>query len=131
MILLDTHTWIWFLSDPEMLSEQGKKAIAEAAAAKTVHVSSISVWEVALLVQKQRLDLSISLDDWLSRAQTLPFCAFIPVDNDIAVRSVRLPAPIHTDPADRMIIATAMKLNATIVTKDEKILGYPHITSIW
>jgi PIN domain nuclease of toxin-antitoxin system len=61
----------------------------------------------------------------------LPSVSFIPIDNEIAYRSVRLPLPLHNDPADRMIIATAMKLDATVVTKDEKILNYPHIKSIW
>jgi PIN domain nuclease of toxin-antitoxin system len=131
MILLDTHTWIWFLSNPEMLSQRAAQTISGAVSKRSVCISSISVWEVTLLVEKQRLALSLDLEDWLAKAQALPSVSFIPIDNEIAYRSVRLPLPLHNDPADRMIIATAMKLDATVVTKDEKILNYPHIKSIW
>jgi PIN domain nuclease of toxin-antitoxin system len=56
---------------------------------------------------------------------------FVPVDNEIAVRSVELPGEIHKDPADRMIVATARKLAAPLVTADEKIQNYPHVRTIW
>jgi PIN domain nuclease of toxin-antitoxin system len=131
VILLDTHTWVWFLSNPELLSDRGAKMIDDAVKDRSIIISSISVWEVALLVEKQRLLLTMDLDDWIAKAQALPFCTFVPIDNHIAMQSVRLPLPLHNDPADRMIIATAMELDATIVTKDEKILDYPHIDSVW
>ncbi|MFP4086476.1 MAG: PIN domain-containing protein, partial [Desulfobacteraceae bacterium] len=61
----------------------------------------------------------------------LPFLTFVPVDNAVAVQSVNLPGPLHQDPADRIIIATAITIDAPVVTKDEKILEYPYVNTIW
>lgn len=131
MILLDTHSWIWFVSNPEKLSTAAKNAINRAVKKKTIFISSISVWEVALLVQKKRLSLSIDLDEWISKSESLPFFTFTPITNGIALRSVQLHPPLHNDPADRLIIATAQQMDCTIITKDEKILNYPHVKALW
>ena len=131
MILLDTHAWIWFLSDPELLSPTARKLIDKAVHKNSVYVSSISVWEMALLVVKKRLVLKLDLGDWISKAESLNFFQFLPVDNAIALQSVNLPPPLHSDPADRIIIASALALNVPLITKDEKILNYPIVNAIW
>jgi PIN domain nuclease of toxin-antitoxin system len=131
MIVLDTHAWIWFISKPEVLSKKAKKAVAAAVKEKNVLVSSISAWEVALLVKKKRLELSMDVSDWVAKSENLPFIQFIPVSNSIAVKSVNLPQPLHPDPADRIIIATALSTGAAIVTKDKKISDYSHVKTIW
>ena len=131
MIVLDTHTWIWFISNPELLSKRAKKAADTAMNAKEIFISSISAWEIALLVEKGRLKLTMDVTDWISQSERLPFFRFIPVDNSIALKAVNLPQPLHSDPADRIIIATAKAIGAPLVTKDEKILKYPHVKSIW
>ena len=131
MILLDTHTWIWFVSNPELLSNTAKKRINRSQKEHSIYISCISAWEVALLVEKKRLELSMEIDDWISKSEVLPFFTFVPIDNDTALRSVRLQPPLHNDPADRIIIATALKMDATIITKDEKILNYPHVRAVW
>jgi PIN domain nuclease of toxin-antitoxin system len=131
MIVLDTHAWIWFISKPEVLSKKAKKAVAAAVKEKNVLVSSISAWEVALLVKKKRLKLSMDVSDWIAKSENLPFIQFIPVSNSIAVKSVNLPQPLHPDPADRIIIATALSTGAAIVTKDKKISDYSHVKTIW
>ena len=131
MIVLDTHVWVWFVSNPELLSKPAKKAINAAMAQKEIFISSISAWEVALLVDKKRLELTIDVTDWIAKSEKLQFFQFIPVDNSVAVKSVNLPQPLHSDPADRIIIATAITIAASVVTKDEKILNYPHVKSIW
>jgi PIN domain nuclease of toxin-antitoxin system len=131
MIVLDTHAWIWFASKPEVLSRKAKKAIDAAVKEKSVLVSSISAWEVALLVKKKRLELSMDVADWLAKSENLPFIQFMPVSNSIAVKSVNLPQPLHPDPADRIIIATALSAGAPIVTKDKKISDYAHVRTIW
>ena len=118
MIVLDTHAWIWFTSKPEALSKKAQKALDAAVKEKNILVSSISVWEVALLVNKKRLKLSMDVTDWIAKSESLPFIQFIPVSNSIAVKSVNLPQPLHPDPADRIIIATALSLGAPLVTKD-------------
>lgn len=131
MIVLDTHAWVWFVSNPELLSDPAKKAIEDAIQTEEVFLSAISVWEVALLVAKKRLELSLDVSEWVAGSERLPFFQFIPVDNAVAIRSVNLPQPLHKDPADRIIIATALSIAAPVVTKDEKILGYPHVRTIW
>jgi PIN domain nuclease of toxin-antitoxin system len=131
MIVLDTHAWVWFLSNPELLSKKAKRYVDAAVKEKAIMISSISVWEVALLVARKRLILTLELSDWIAKSEMLPFFKFIPVDNSVAIKSVNLPQPLHTDPADRIIIATAISLGAPIVTKDEKILNYPHVQTIW
>jgi PIN domain nuclease of toxin-antitoxin system len=131
MIVLDTHTWIWFISKPEVLSKRAKKAVSAAVKEKSVLISSISAWEVALLVIKKRLTLSLDVTDWIAKSEGLPFIHFIEISNSIAVKSVNLPQPLHLDPADRIIIATALSAGVPLVTKDKKLLNYPHVETIW
>jgi len=131
MIVLDTHAWIWFASKPEALSKKARKALDAAVQKKNVLISSISVWELALLVKTKRLKLSMDVLDWIAKSENLPFIQFIPVSNSIAVKSVNLPPPLHPDPADRIIIATALSTGALLVTKDKKIAAYSHVKTIW
>ncbi len=131
MILLDTHAWVWFVSNPELLSKQARKAVDAAMEEKGIFISCISAWEVALLVAKKRLSLTLEVTDWIAKSERLPFFQFLPVDNSVAVKSVNLPQPLHSDPADRIIIATAITMAAPVVTKDEKLLNYPHVKTIW
>jgi PIN domain nuclease of toxin-antitoxin system len=131
MIVLDTHTWIWFISKPEVLSKKAKKAVSAAVKEKSVLISSISAWEVALLVIKKRLTLSLDVTDWIAKSEGLPFIQFIEISNTIAVKSVNLPQPLHPDHADRIIIATALSAGVPLVTKDKKLLNYPHVKTIW
>jgi len=131
VIVLDTHVWVWFVSNPELLSKAAKKAIDASMEQKGIFISSISAWEVALLAAKKRLELSIDVTDWIGKSERLPFFQFLPVDNSVAVKSVNLPQPLHRDPADRIIIATAITIAAPVITKDEKLLGYPYVETIW
>jgi len=131
VIVLDTHAWVWFVSNPELLSRTAKEAVDASIEKKEVFVSSISAWEVALLVGKGRLKLTMDVIEWIGKSEKLPFLTFLPVDNAIAVRSVALPEPLHQDPADRIIIATAITIGAPAVTKDQKILDYPYAKGIW
>lgn len=131
MIVLDTHAWIWWVSSPEFLSETAKQIIDEAATKKNVFISSISTWEIAILVSRGRLKLTMSPADWVAASEALPFFDFVPVRNSIALKSVQLPGILHNDPADRIIIATAVSLGAVLVTKDEKIRNYPHVKTVW
>lgn len=131
MILLDTHVWIWWISNPEKLPLKAVKAINLAREKNSVVISSISTWEIALLVEKGRLELSIDVRDWVRKIEGLPFVRFAAVDNTISLRSVFLPGVFHADPADRIITATAITMGIPLITKDEKILCYPHVHTIW
>ena len=73
----------------------------------------------------------MDISAWLSLVEEIGEVRFIPVDNAIAVDAVALPGEFHKDPADRLIVATARKLGAPIVTADEKIRNYAHVRTIW
>jgi len=105
--------------------------VEEAAADRALCVSSISSWEIALLAAKDRLTFTMDAQDWIAKCEALPFLRFVPVDNAIAIRSVRLPEPFHKDPADRIIVATAMIMGAPLVSSDAGMLKYPHVKTIW
>lgn len=131
MILLDTHVLIWWLSNPEKLSPKADQAIEHAINSDAAYVSSISAWEVAMLVRRGRLELTMDVKDWLAIAESLPYLRFVPVNNRIAVNSVNLQDFEYADPADRIIIATTISLKASLITKDDKILSYNHVKSVW
>ncbi len=131
MIVLDTHAWVWWVSNPEMLSDLARQAIDDAVRRRELFISTISSWEVAMLVEKERLSLALDVRDWISRSEALPFVTFVPLSTAIAVESVRLPGFPHADPADRIIVATAMSLGARLVTKDEKLLRYGPARAVW
>ena len=128
MIVLDTHIWIRYIDNPESLPMAALNAIRSGR--EPVGISSISVWEVFMLERRGRLELRIPAGQWVAKCERLSLFHFVPVDNTIAQLAVELPEPIHGDPADRIIIATALSLGATLLTKDRKILSYPHVKTL-
>lgn len=131
MIVLDTHVLVWLVADPKKLSEKAIKRIDREAKKSELLVSSISVWEIYMLIKKGRLKLSMDVDTWFEKIGQLAFLQFAPVDNNIAARSVMLPEPLHNDPADRMIVATAREYGVVLVTSDRRLLNYPYVKSMW
>lgn len=131
MIVLDTHVLVWFVSSPDKLSRNAQKRINEEIKKNEILISSISIWEIYMLVKKEKIKLSMHPDTWLGKVESLPFIQFIPVDNLIASQSVNLPEPLHNDPADRIIIATALSHGAILITSDRRILNYSHVSSLW
>ncbi|RLA93523.1 MAG: VapC toxin family PIN domain ribonuclease [Deltaproteobacteria bacterium] len=131
MIVLDTHVWVWYVSDPTQLSSKAAEYLEIGRKNGGLYISCISAWEVALLVKKGRLRFTIDVEDWISRTERLSFFKFVPVDNTIAVKSVHLPGFSNPDPADRIIIATALHLGMPIVTKDEKLHSFKALKTIW
>lgn len=119
------------MAEPERLSRPARDAIASAEAESDLGASSISVWEIALLAERGRLELALPVEDWLAHLEALPGLAFLPVDNRIALRSVHLPAPLHPDPADRILVATALVHGARLVTRDQRLREYPAVETIW
>jgi PIN domain nuclease of toxin-antitoxin system len=131
LILLDTHAWVWWLSDPDKIPARSRKLLTQAAEQTTIYISCISAWEIMLLEAKHRLQFSTDAEDWIRKAEALPFLRFVPVDNTIAMRSVRLPQPFPKDPADRIIVASAVILGATLITADARIRSYRHVRTAW
>lgn len=132
MILLDTHAWIWWVSEPAQLSAPAREALERAREeGGPVYLSAISTWEVAMLVTKGRLELNLPVEDWITHSEEVPFIEFVPITSHLARRSVQLPEFEHPDPADRLIVATARYLGVPIVTRDRKLREYPHVQTVW
>jgi PIN domain nuclease of toxin-antitoxin system len=130
--MLDTHTLLWWANgDRVRLSPSATEAIDVEYRDGVMLVSTITAWEIAHLVNRGKITLASDLGAWLAVLGAIPTVAFVPVDNEIGVKSVELPGIFHREPADRIIVATARKYAVPIVTPDEKIRDYPHVATIW
>ena len=132
MVLLDTHVLLWWVNGSDLLSEAAETAIRTSLKKDDeILVSTITAWEVAMLIEKERLILSMDVENWFDEVAQIEGVRFIPVDNEIAIKSTVLPGEFHKDPADRMIVATARKLSVPLLTADQKISEYKHVKTIW
>ena len=132
MIVLDTHALIWWANGDDRLSRPAADAIeAERRQGGRILLSTISAWEIAMLIDRGRMALAMDLDEWLDTVDRIEGVEWIPVSRQLAVDSVNLPGDFHPDPADRMIVALARRENAQLVTADGKIHSYPHVRCIW
>jgi PIN domain nuclease of toxin-antitoxin system len=130
-LLLDTHYWIWHqLGDREHAPDWVVESIERAASSGRLLLSAISVWELGMLESKGRIRLQSSCEQWVTEALAMPGLTLAPLTPEIAVDSSRLPAPFHGDPADRIIVATARRMRAKLVTCDEKLLEYGRLRHI-
>ncbi len=132
MIVLDTHALLWWVEgQASNLSSLGRRAIESERNSGEIIISSITAWEIALLVAKRRLGLAADVATWLAKVARIERLRFAPVDNEIAVAAVNLPGDLHRDPADRIIVATARHFNASLVTGDKQLRTYQHVETIW
>ncbi|MGB0126623.1 MAG: type II toxin-antitoxin system VapC family toxin [Rhodocyclaceae bacterium] len=131
MILIDTHVLVWWLTGAPGLSTAAQRAIAENSGAGEIVVSAISLLEIATAVRRGRLQFSVPLEQWLADMRSLPELRVEPVSAEIAALAGSLPDPMHGDPADRLIAATASVLGIPLVTGDEKLREYREIETIW
>ena len=128
MLLLDTHTFIWLASDRSQLPPRLVELIASES--DGLFISSITVTEVGLLSNAGRINTYGSCEDFLFKNLKRLGIHEVPIDVRIALASTQLP-PIHRDPFDRIIIATAQVHKMTILTKDRTIPTYPKTTAVW
>lgn len=125
MILLDTHIWFWWVrADPNLTASQLQHIQGNQAA---IGISVYSVWELALLERRGRVNVFRPTEDWVRDALTYPGVQLLDLTPEIAIASTRLPDPFHKDPADRILVATARVLNIPILTADARILACPHV----
>jgi PIN domain nuclease of toxin-antitoxin system len=122
-LLLDTHTLLWMAESHPRLGSETAKALNLAALDDRLIVSAITPWEIGILVSKNRIDLKRDVMGWVRDALALPGLRLVQLEAEIAVASTRLPFEMHADPADRILVATARHLGATLVTADAAILG--------
>ena len=131
MIILDTHIGIWWSDEITRLSVAQRQAISnERRRRGTIGVSAVSCWEVALLSERQRVTLELDPLPWLNRLLNYPAVQLLPITPEIAVRAYSLPEPFHRDPADRLLVATAIEWDCPLLTDDRQILDYPHVNTI-
>ena len=131
--MLDTHALIWWVNGDQQLSSVARKAIAKELAADggQILVSAISAWEIAMLIAKDRLVLTMDLDDWLATVDSIEGVMIVALSTEVAVQSVRLPGSFHADPADRIIVALARYFSVPLITADSRIQTYQHVKTVW
>ena len=126
MIVLDTHSLLWWVGEPEHLSAVARRAID---GEDRLVVPAIVFWEVALLARDRRIALGHATAEWVRLVCSLSRVEVAPLTPEIAVASVEL--DMHPDPADRFIVATSLGRGAALVTKDRKIRAVKGLRTIW
>ena len=123
MILLDTCALVWIVGgDP--LEPSAKRLIRQSVTAGELFLSPITAWEIGVLARKGRLELAIPAERYVARAFSRSGFRTAPMTPGIAVRSSQLPGNFQNDPADRILLSTAIELGLTLVTRDKPILEY-------
>lgn len=129
LVLLDTHTWIWWVVSPRFLSERAAAAIDES---EGLGISPISCWEIGMLVAKRKLGLDRDVTAWVKRALSRPGITIVPLDPRIGLDAALLDQrTFPSDPADRMIYATARSIGATLITKDQRLRDFDPRGTLW
>lgn len=139
MILLDTHVVIWWANGDRLrLSANALAAIdqeiesaGQPGGSAGLLVSAISCWEVAMLVNRGRLALSLDVQRWLALLASHPAVRLLALDPAVAVAATRLPEPFHADQADRFLVAQARELGISLLSADRKIRSYGQVQSLW
>ncbi|MCY3843521.1 MAG: type II toxin-antitoxin system VapC family toxin [Acidobacteria bacterium] len=128
-IVLDTCAILWSVGDPARLPEP----VAEALVKDDTEVcaSAISCAEIACATERGRLELDRHWRLWFRHYVERNGWTVLPIDLEVVEEAYALPEPFHRDPADRIIVATARRLAAPVVTADARILGYPHVKTLW
>jgi PIN domain nuclease of toxin-antitoxin system len=116
--------------DSDHVPQRLRAAIEEAAGAGILMLSAVSVWELGLLEAKGRIRLSLPCEEWVRHALATPGLALAPLTSEIAIDSTRLEDTFHGDPADRIIVATAKRMGARLLTRDQKMIAYARRSGI-
>ena len=120
--LLDTHILLWWLGEDRRLSPGQRQILEEADEKNPLLVSDITLWEVATLHSLGRITLHLPLREWLEQAAAQPLVQLLPITPAVAAAVAALPDSFHRDPADRILVATAQVLGATLLTHDHRII---------
>lgn len=129
VILLDTHVLLWWALDPEPLSDTARATLAQMER-EGGFASAISIWELGVKVKRGKLELPLHIEEFARRLERGGVVTLLPVDTEIWLRSLALPWE-HADPADRVIVASALSRRVPVLTKDAVIRGFSEVRSIW
>lgn len=127
-LLLDTCAVLWLADEPQKLGASAQSSIQ--AHCEALYVSAISAFEIGVKYRKGKLVLGMSPEAWWERVVRDKNLQVLPITDTVALASTALPA-LHADPCDRIIIATAEGVHASIVTSDQLITQYPSATVVW
>ena len=122
-VVLDTCAFIWWSLDPEKLSQSAKDACQQMEQEKNGLVPSTAIWEIAIKIKNHKLDLGVSIDDYIATLKKSNVIRIVPIDEDIWLESVKLEWE-HRDPADRVIVAIAQRTQSAIITSDRKMTSF-------
>jgi PIN domain nuclease of toxin-antitoxin system len=129
VIVLDTHAWLWWLSDPSRLSDPAREKIAQT---PEIAISTISIWELATLVRRGRLELDRPVGDWVARALSDARSSAVAPSPEIALSAAGLDErSFPGDPADRLIFASAQALKAPLITRDAAMRAFDSSATLW
>jgi PIN domain nuclease of toxin-antitoxin system len=131
MIVLDTHIIIWDALNPNKISKEAKEAIIQANESDGIILCDISLWEIAMLMKKERIKVNARYKDFISLIIASNRYIIQEITVDIAELSVNLSSSVNKDPADRIIAATSICNNAPLITADANLLNAKEITTIW
>jgi PIN domain nuclease of toxin-antitoxin system len=131
MITVDTHVIIWDALKSEMLSPKAKQALKISNQTDGILFCEISLWEIAMLIQKKRIEIDLPFLDFINLIKASNNYIFQGITPEIAELSTQLPAEINLDPVDRIISATSIATRTKLVTADENLRNSKRIKTIW
>ena len=126
-LLLDTCAWLDAFAAPELLRPSVRKLLT---GERQIHISAISLLEVARKEAKGELIFEMPLAKWFQLALPANWVRVLEITPEIAIDATRLPAWHHKDPGDQIVVATARLHGLKVLTSDSKILKYQHVGSI-
>ena len=129
--MLDTCAIVWDAIEPNQLSDKAKKAINRADEFNALIISDISVWEISMLIKRNRLSIESTPSHFLNLYLQTRNISVIQISPEIAELSVNFDESINKDPADRIISATSIIQNAQLVTADKNLIASEMIETVW
>lgn len=128
--ILDTHVVLWLAYEPEKLSKLARTAVEEHETAMlTMAISAATLYEIVWLFTQGRLSASVGSLDLVKEVQRR--FKVLPIDGALALSAAQIPSPFHGDPMDRLIVATAIRWNLTLMTADRRILNANLCKLLW
>lgn len=130
-VTADTHIIIWRALNTDRISKRAGQFLDEAEQSDGVVICDITLWEIAMLMDKERLKIDISYLEFIDLVLASGNYSVQPITPAIADKSTRLQQEINADPADRLIAATSILLKAPLVTADKNLRRSEKIETIW
>jgi len=129
VILLDTHVLLWMALDPKLLSKQASAAIQDARSRGGISISDITLWEIALLARRGRIEIIGTIDSFVHEISAPVVVK--PITAAVASMAVQFPEDYPQDPADRLIGATSRVEMLPLVTADKRLRRSPLLDTVW